>query len=479
MKRIKHIHFVGVKGVGMTPLAIIAKEAGFQVTGSDIGETFITDPILKKVGIKPFIGFDAKHIKGADLVITTGAHGGYDNVETKAAKEEGILVWSQGQAVGEFMKGDIFHKKYIGISVAGTHGKTTTTAMLATIFQQAGMSPSYVIGTASIPTLGLPGQKGKGKYFIAEADEYATEPKYDPTTKFLWQHPKIAIITNIELDHTDLYHSVDDLMHVFLEFIQNLGKEGLVIACGDDPQVQMLLKLYPGNVITYGFSENNTYRLRNVSLAPGRTSFWVDAHGASLGDFFIRVAGEHNALNALAASIAALESGISIDTIKKALPNFSGSKRRAEYKGELPSGALVFDDYGHHPTEIQKTLAAFKTSYPKHKIVCIFQPHTYSRTKELYQNFVKAFGQADEVVLVPIYGSLREEPDPTITSEILARDMALVHKHASFLPSFSSVVEYINKKAYRKDTIVITMGAGDVYKIGEELVFKVKESRKK
>ncbi len=469
MKRIKHIHFVGIKGVGMTPLAIIAKEAGFVVTGSDIVETFITDSILQEAGIIPLVGFDPSHIDGAQLVITTGAHGGYDNVEVIAAKEKGIPVWLQGQAVGEFMKGDIFHKKYIGISVAGTHGKTTTTAMVATLFEQAKRQPSYVIGTASVPSLGKPGHKGKGMYFIAEADEYATDPIHDQTTKFLWQHPKIAVVTNIELDHTDFYHTVDDLRHAFLEFLQNLPTDGLVIACGDDPQVQILLKQYNGKSITYGFSPSNDYVIKHISLSANRTSFWVDAYGTSLGEFFVRVLGEHNALNALAAIITAFESGISIDTIKKALPNFVGSKRRAEYRGELVGGAQLFDDYAHHPTEIKKTLIAFANSYPKHKIVCIFQPHTYSRTKELYPDFLKAFDKADTVILLPIYASMREELDSTITSQKLAQDMASVHKNVTFLPTSSSVVEYINKKAYPKDTIILTMGAGDVYKISEKL----------
>ncbi|MBU4016929.1 UDP-N-acetylmuramate--L-alanine ligase, partial [Patescibacteria group bacterium] len=189
----KNIHFVGIKGVGMTPLAIIAKEAGFTVTGSDIDEEFITDEALKKAGIIPFVGFDPIHITKPDLVITTGAHGGLDNIEVKKAKELGIEVLTHGQAVGVFMEGKIFNKSFRGISVAGTHGKTTTSGMLAAILHENRMDPSFVIGTGCVGSLGAPGHFGKGKYFIAEADEYATEPKYDKTPKFLWQHPQIAI----------------------------------------------------------------------------------------------------------------------------------------------------------------------------------------------------------------------------------------------------------------------------------------------
>jgi UDP-N-acetylmuramate--alanine ligase len=260
--QIKRIHFVGIKGVGMTPLALIAKEAGMSVTGSDTADEFITDPILRDAGIYPLVGFDASHIETPDVVITTGAHGGYDNIEVQTAKSRGIPVLTQGQAVGEFMRGEIFGKSYTGVSVAGSHGKTTTTAMIATILQHAGKDPSYVIGTSDIFPLGKPGHFGLGEYFIAEADEYATEPTHDKTAKFLWQHPLLTVFTNIELDHPDIYPTIESVRSVFLQFAKQLPEDGTLIACGDSEEVETLLKEYTGNVLTYGLSEKNTYTVK-------------------------------------------------------------------------------------------------------------------------------------------------------------------------------------------------------------------------
>lgn len=463
---------MGIKGVGMTPLAIIVKEAGMKVTGSDIKDEFITDEVLKKAQITPFVGFSEERIGNVDLVITTGAHDGFDNEEVIEAKKRGIPVWTQGQAVGEFMKGDIFNRKLEGISVAGCHGKTTTTAMLATILKEAGTDSSFLIGTGDVPSLGGPGHYGKGKYFIAEADEYATEPVHDKTPKFLWQHPKIIILTNIEFDHPDLYRSVDEVREAFLRFVQQLPKDGILIICGDDAQNKKLLKEYKGRKITFGKLESNDFIIRRVSVLGEQTFFWVDGYGTSLGEFMLKVSGEHNALNALGAIIGALEVGIKIEKIKEGLKKFIGTKRRFEYIGRLVSGAMLFDDYAHHPTEIKKTLIAFRQSYPKSKIVCIFQPHTYSRTKKLFDEFLYSFSNADVVIISNIYPSLREQPDPSVSSKLLVEAMSRFQKDALFLPELPDVVEYIEKKHFDNDTIVITMGAGDIYKISEKLKVK-------
>lgn len=470
MKKIKSIHFVGIKGVGMTPLAIIAKQAGIVVTGCDITEEFITDEPLKKAGIVPLAGFSPSHTEKVDMVITTSAHGGFDNPEIKAAKEKNIKVLTQGEAVGLFMSGEPFGKKFEGVSVAGSHGKTTTTAMIATILEKTGMDPSYVIGTSTIPSLKGPGHFGKGKYFIAEADEYATEPAYDKTPKFLWQHPKIAVLTNIELDHPDLFSSVEAIRGAFIQFADLLSEDGVLIVCGDDEQNRELLKIYQGKMITYGYSSVNTYTIKKVYTSESQTFFWVEINDASLGEFAINVSGEHNALNALGAIIAAIQCGLSIDAIKKTLPFFKGSKRRFEYKGTLGSGALLFDDYAHHPTEIRKTLSTFKKAYPNKKIVCIFQPHTYSRTNKLFKQFISSFNDADEVIIAKIYPSLREESDPSVSSELLVLGIAKQHRHVIFLPTLSDVVEYINQKSYTDKVIVVTMGAGDIYKIHDALL---------
>lgn len=465
----KKIYFVGIKGVGMTPLAVIAKEAGMKVSGSDIGETFITDEILKKAKITPLVGFSKDHIVDPDLVITTGAHGGFTNEEVLEAKRKGIKVVTQGEAVGIFMQGEIFGREQIGISVTGTHGKTTTTAMVATIFKECSLDPSFVIGTGNVLSLGSSGHFGKGKYFVAEADEYMTEPVFDKTIKFMWQHPKIAIFTNIEFDHPDAYKSIDNVKDAFLKFANKLQKDAVLIACQDNENVAEILKAYNGRKITYGLSDGNDFVIKNITSKDGKLEFALIGKGKSLGKFKLNVFGKHNALNATAAIIASLEAGLSVGAIKEALLAFVGTKRRSEYIGKLSAGAMLFDDYAHHPTEIKSTLLAFRDAFPKHKIVCIFQPHTYSRTKSLFEQFIYSFYNADTVILTNIYASLREQADPTVSSKMLVEKMRKFKKNVIFLPKLSDVVKYISQKQFGKDTIVITMGAGDVYRINEKL----------
>lgn len=472
MKKIKSIHFVGIKGVGMAPLAIIAKEAGIKVNGCDIEEEFITDETLKKKGITFLKGFSKEHIQNQDLVVTTGAHNGFNNIEVKEAKLKGIKVISQGEAVGLFMNGQILNRRFEGISIAGTHGKTTTTGMLATIFQGAGLDPSFIVGTSMVSSLGTCGHFGKGEYFIAEADEYATEPQFNKTSKFLWQQPKIAVFTNIELDHPDMFNSIEDVRSAFLKFANQLPENGILIANGDDGQNQKLLFDYNGCVITYGTSPKNDFVIKNIRISGDHTFFWLDAKRTTLGEFMINVVGEHNAYNATAAVVVSLECGLAMEKIRQAIKKYTGSKRRFEYIGEIQSGAKIYDDYAHHPTEIKKTLLAFRQCFPKLKIVCIFQPHTYSRTKILFEDFLHSFSSADTVLLTNIYSSLREKPDPAMSSQILAEGIGRFHRDVVFLPELSNVIEYIRQKQYSRDTIIITMGAGDIYKVGET-VFRI------
>ncbi|MBU2632180.1 UDP-N-acetylmuramate--L-alanine ligase [Patescibacteria group bacterium] len=468
--KIKKIHFVGIKGVGMTPLAIIAKEAGFKVSGSDIADIFITDESLAKAEIKPMVGFNKKNVIGADLVITTGAHGGYKNIEVEEAKRMKVPVWAQGQAVGKYMDGEIFGKKIEGISIAGSHGKTTTTGILATIFTNANVDPSYLIGTSKLPTLSSCGHFGKGNFFIAEADEYATEPVFDKTSKFLWQAPKIAVFTNIEMDHPDLFASEDEVIAAFIAFTKKIKKDGVLIGCGDDPAVFKILEKYDGKKISYGFSPKNDFVISSVRIEYPNTFFWIKRSGVNFGRFSIGVPGEHNALNATAALIVSMESGISIEKIKKGLADFKGSKRRFEFIGKTKYGALVFDDYAHHPTEIRKTLKAIRESFKGKKIVCIFQPHTYSRTKKLFEQFIDSFYNSDMVIITDIYPSLRELPDLEVSSEKLVKEIFKKHPDVKLLPSLDDVVEYIDQKRLDDNFIVVTLGAGDIYKAAEKMI---------
>ncbi|MBF8249930.1 MAG: UDP-N-acetylmuramate--L-alanine ligase, partial [Candidatus Levybacteria bacterium] len=385
-------------------------------------------------------------------VIATGAHGGFSNPEVLEAKKKNIKVITQGEAVGIFMDGAIFGRKFTGISVTGTHGKTTVTAMIATMLKVNNFDPSFLIGTADAISLGAPGHYGKGNFFVAEADEYMTEPVFDRTIKHLWQHPKIAVITNIEFDHPDAYKSLDDTREKFLAFARQLPEDGVLIACGDDPQVKKLLKEFNGRKITYGVADDNDFVVSEV-----------------LENIELGVFGSHNKLNAAAAFAVGKEIGLSKEQIKNGIEQFKGSKRRSEFAGALKSGALVFDDYAHHPTEIQKTLKAFREKFSNSKIVCIFQPHTYSRTKSLFEQFTSSFEDADMVILTNIYSSLREKPDLTVSMADLA---GKIGNKAIFIPELNDVVKYINSQSYGKDIILITMGAGDVYKINEELRIK-------
>jgi len=478
----KKIHFVGIKGAGMTSLAAMAKEAGFNVTGSDIADVFITDDVLKKMEISVFEGFNKSHVGDVDLVIATGAHGGLNNIEVKEARKKGIRVVTQGEAVGMFMKGDILGRSFTGISVCGTNGKTTTTAMIATILKSAALSPSYIIGTSFIPSLGYAGHLGKGKYFIAEADEYATDPAFDKTAKFLWQNPKIIVITNIDFDHPDIYPGIKEVKEAFKKFILKLPADGLLVAFGDDSNVKDVITYYNGEKIIYGEGLNNNYVVSDIKTKNRKTSFNLEAKDGFKSNFNLNIFGEQNVFNASASIVAGRYLGLSLTQLKKGISSYKGSKRRSEFIGKLSSGAYVFDDYAHNPTKISATLKAFRDAYPKKRIVCIFQPHTYSRTRLLFEQFSSSFGDADVVMITNIYASLREKKDPRVSSKRLAdairrspRRSPFGHLRGGtvFLPKLQDVVEYINKKRYGEDTIVITMGAGDVYKIAQSLKLKV------
>ncbi len=469
MNKVNSIHFVGIKGVGMTPLAIIAKQAGIAVTGSDLPQVFITDAVLAKNEIKVFDGFSAEHVGEIDLVVVTNAHGGYDNVEVKAAKDKDIPVISQAQAVGEFMKGEILNREFVGISITGTHGKTTTSAMIASLLTTAGKDPSYVIGTASIPSLGHAGHLGKGEYFVAEADEYITEIKYDRTIKFLWQHPKVLVMTNLEHDHPDVYPDLQSVKQAFSNFIQQLYPEGLLIINGDDSNLREVSKHSKAQVTTYGLLKDNEYQIKNIQVSTHETKFVLAHKGIDLEEFILHVSGEHNVLNATAAIIVGISAGLSIDDIQMYMQIFRGSKRRLEYRGDSRQGYVLYDDYGHHPTEIKASLKALKSMFPNFHLVCIFQPHTASRTKALFESFAQAFSQADEVILMDIFTSAREETDPTVSSELLAEAIHKAGKKVKYEANMADVVKYINHQKYPSKTLIVTMGAGDVYKLIEEI----------
>jgi len=467
---IKKIHFVGIKGVGMTSLAIIAKESGIEVTGSDVLETFITDAELNESGIKPLSGFEAAHIQDQDLVIATGAHGGSNNIEVLEAIKKNIPVLNLGQAIGKFQSGEIFGRKSFGISVAGSHGKTTTTAILATILKENNIDPSYVIGTGKVPSLGLSGHFGKGEYFITEADEYFADVESDRKPKFMYQNPNIILLTNVDFDHPDVFSSFDDLKKAYMDFSMKLPMNGLLVACGDGSKNREFLSKFNGNHLTYGFSSDNDYILEKVDFDSEKMFFWVKSKDTVLGQFSTQVFGEQNALNSLGAIVVSLQIGLSVDQIKKGLSAFKGTKRRSEFIGKLQFEGLLYDDYAHHPEEIKSTISAFRNSFPKSFLVIIFQPHMYSRTKAFFNEFVLSFDKADEVIITEIFPSFREPIDKNFSSKLIVDELKKRNKKATYFEEKEDVLKYFSSQRYSRDTVIITMGAGDIYKIGKELL---------
>lgn len=445
----KRIHFVGIKGVAMAALAVWYKEAGCAVTGSDVAEEFPTDQVLAKARI-PVLSFDSKNITSTrpDFVIYTGAHGGRDNPEVAEAVALGIDVLPHGQALGSVMA----DKKQI--SVAGSHGKTTTAAMIATILKKAEFDPSYAIGCGDIRGLGLSGHKGKNEIFVAEADEYVTDPNHDTTPRFLWQHPDILVVTNIDYDHPDAYASLADVQAAFVK-LQEQSK--ISIVNGDDQASKVLWK----NAITYGFSPKAEFRVTDVRFGEERTFFTLEQNGMKLFDVTLKVPGKHNALNAVAAAIACKQLGLSLEQIAKGLLAFGGTKRRFESVGEI-GGIRVIDDYAHHPKEIMATLSAVREWYPHRRIIAVFQPHTYSRTKALLPEFAKAFRDAHMVLLTDIFSSARETDTLGMSGKTLVEETAKHHPNVFYAPDFPAVKKLLHEHMQQGD-IIIFMGAGSIY----------------
>lgn len=414
----KRIYFVGIKGVAMAALAIWAKEAGKIVAGSDVEEEFPTDEELRKAEIEIHEGFDIIHLVtfSPDLIIYTGAHGGRDNPQVVNAMKHGIPSLPHGQGLGLAMEGK---RK---ISVAGSHGKTTTSAMIATILTEAGLDPSYTIGCGSIRGLGAAGHAGKGDWFVAEADEYVTDPGHDRTPRFLWQNPEVLVVTNIDYDHPDVY---PDLSRVQQAFVRLQKQSKFTLVSSDDEASSVLRRA--NNVATFNLSEQ-------------------------LNELRLQVPGRHNMLNAAAAAAVCGRIGIAWEVVKRGLERFGGTKRRFEKLGEL-RGALIYDDYAHHPKEIEATIAAFRDKYPKKRLIVIFQPHTYSRTKALLVDFVRVLGMADIAIVTDIYASAREAQK----DEGLAKQLGHL-----YVPTRKNVVEWVQKEL-REGDVIVFMGAGDIY----------------
>ena len=446
----KKIHFIGIGGAGMSGIARIMLAQGLSISGSDVKESTVTQN-LATLGATIKIGHGAENVEGVDLIVLSTAIA-QDNPEIVAAEKLGIPRISRAQALAILMAG----KR--SVAVAGTHGKTTTTSMLTVALQSAGLNPSFAIG-GMINASGTNAYSGSGDIFVAEADE--------SDGSFLAYKPLGAIITNIELDHVDHFSDLESIYALFEEFVDSIQAGGFLIACGDDPGVQELLRRVIRTdltISTYGVG-NHDWQISREFLSPNSSVARLTHTGKVVGDLELHVPGAHNVLNAAAALAAGSALGVSSASMLDGLATFTGSRRRFELKAEV-DGIRIIDDYGHHPTEIRVTLETARRYVGDGKIYVIFQPHRYSRTQAFAREFAEALDLADEIYLLEVYAA-SEQPIPGVSSLLIASQMNPAKVH--FEPSMIEVVEAVAQKAAKGD-VVMTLGAGDVSSLAPVIV---------
>jgi UDP-N-acetylmuramate--alanine ligase len=447
LDKIKNIHFVGIGGIGMSGIAEILHGRGMTVSGCDLKRSSSTE-LLAGRGVNIHIGHDPAHLAGVDAVVVTAAVRGA-NVEVDAAREDGVEVIRRKDLLAAIVN----EKRAVGVS--GTHGKTTTSAMIATVLEDAGLDPTIIIG-GMLRNFASNAKSGKGAVIVVEADEY------DRTFHEL--RPEIAVITNIEADHLEYYGSFENIVEAFRIFTENVRPGGAIIGCVDDPAVAELLdrrgRSKDPKVIRYGLGPGADLTTRNLTFDERGSSFEVEG----VGFFKLFVPGEHNVRNALAVIAVARELGVGHDAIAAGLAKFLGVDRRFQILGEY-NGAIVVDDYAHHPTEIRATLSAARSGYPRRRVVALFQPHLYSRTRDFATEFGSSLAGADVALVAPIYAA-REQPIDGVSSRMIAESAEGIE----FIDR--SHVEIINelRRRLQPNDVFIAMGAGDVHEIAEALV---------
>ncbi|MEK7535297.1 MAG: UDP-N-acetylmuramate--L-alanine ligase [Patescibacteria group bacterium] len=457
----KRLHFIGIMGVGMSSLALMAKELGYIVTGSDLEETYSTEArekLFQEMGIVIHSGFDAKNIKDKPRVVLSAAFD-LNNPEVKEARKQRLEIRTFSEILGELMA------KFEGIGVAGVHGKTTTSALLAFILQEAGFAPSYMIGAPYVPGLPANGHIGQGKYFIVESDEYKkSEESIEP--KFLDYPLKHVIITSIELDHPDVYQTAEEVYRAFYRLSVKIPRDGTIIACIDWPLVRRLVsRRVDRTCLTYGLDPSSQYQV--IDIKEGDiTSFSILHEEKKIGPFTTKLAGVHSALNATAAIITARQLGVTESVITRALRKFVGPMRRFQVLGDY-NGAIVIDDYAHHPTAISAVIEAARHRYPTKNIIVVFQPHTYSRTGKLLKEFAESLTAADKVILLNIFASAREKSG-YVTIEDLIKTLHPLKPDMEYRPTTKEVAKLLAGSVGEGD-VVLLLGAGDVYKIFQQL----------
>jgi UDP-N-acetylmuramate--alanine ligase len=453
-ERIRKIHFVGIGGVGMSGIAEVLLNQGYVVTGSDLRLSAVTER-LAALGANIYEGHRPEHLGGADVVVISSAVKS-NNPEVIEAQRRKTPIIPRAEMLAELMR-----LKY-GITVAGTHGKTTTTSMVATILQRAGMDPTVVVG-GRLNSLGSNAKLGTGDFMVVEADE--------SDRSFLMLSPTLALITNIDEDHMESYRGLDDLKNAFVQFINKVPFYGAVILCWDDPNILSVIPQVRRRIISYGFNIGADLNILNAVYQGFKSQFTLRHRGEMLGDFQLNIPGRHNILNAAAAIAVGLDLGLWPETLRAALESFSGADRRFQIKGQV-RGVTLIDDYGHHPTEIKATLEAAR-NLGDHRLIVIFQPHRYSRTRYCFDAFARCFGQADAVVISDIYAA-GEDPLEGVTSERLVKAIKqLGHQNARYLKDLNEIASHLEYELEAGD-LVITMGAGNVWRVGEELLQKLK-----
>jgi UDP-N-acetylmuramate--alanine ligase len=456
----RSIYFIGIKGVAMAGVAIMAKQLGYEVRGSDVDEIFPTDEELARNGIEYHSSFDPSHLKPKpDLVVVGTSFSSSSNPEFKAAKSARIPAVTMSEMLGIIMS------EFEGVGVAGVHGKTTTTSLLTLLLKNAGFSPSYMIGTSSVPGLENSAAIGDGKFFVAEADDYKRSES-DSQPKFLDLPLKHLIVTSIELDHPDVYQTPEQIYNVFYQLSIKIPRDGTIVACSDWPLVKRLVsRLVDRSCITYGFSSNATHQI--VELKEGETtSFRIKAGERLIGPIELPLVGKHNVLNATAAVIMAMKLGASEESIVKTLKTVESPQRRFQKLGEY-NGALIYDDYAHHPTALDYLFDATRKRFPNKRIVAVFQPHTYSRTGKLLKEFAYSLQAPDKLILLNIWASAREKSG-YVTIKDLIDETKKYRSDIEYRSSLEDAAQYL-QSILNKDDVLLLIGAGDVYKIYEKI----------
>lgn len=443
----KHVHFIGIGGISMSGLASILVDRNFCVSGSDRSDSPILEK-LRNMGAKIYIGHSAENVKGADIVVYTAAILD-DNPELMEAKRLNIPAIDRAEFLGSMMRH--FPK---AICISGTHGKTTATSMLSLMLLKGGLDPTIMVG-GELDAIGGNVRPGSSPYMVAEACEYKAS--------FLKFFPKIGIILNIDADHLDFYKDIEDIYNTFLKFSKNIPEDGLLIGCAEDSRVMDIVNQASCETLTYGIKKGD-FTAHNITYNNlGHPSFQVLWSGKLLGDVKLSVPGEHNILNALASIACGSYLGLDFEVMASSLQSYSGTHRRFEKKGEV-NGVTVIDDYAHHPTEMKATIRA-ALNYPHKRLYCVFQPHTYTRTYTLFKEFTEAFDGLDKLILVDIYAA-REKDTGLVSSKMLCDAVKERGVNCQYAGSFKEAVSILKDELNPGD-VVITMGAGDVFKVGE------------